>query len=183
MDETPVPFEHLDGYSYDITGSRTVSVHTDRSGWNKRQATLILYIFADEIQRIKPKIIFYGTAVPSGQIYAKENHLYHPGVTVEFKLTAYNNEELFMQWIEEFILTANQNDTFSYSSWLYRLITPLDTAVNGPFKQWLREESDQYMESSVVDDNILLVTDMTSQTNWCRPEARYIRIVHREPSY
>ncbi|RFU34110.1 hypothetical protein B7463_g2199, partial [Scytalidium lignicola] len=174
MDKTPIPFEHLDGYSYDMTGARTVSRHTDQSRWNKHQATLILYIFADGIQRIKPKLIFYGTTRPSGQIYNKEKHLYHPGVTVEFNLTAYNNEELFMQWIdEELIPTANQNDTLLVMDVatfhktdliLERLksanittalippgctsfLQPLDTAVNGPFKQWLREESDQYMES------------------------------------
>ncbi|RFU28389.1 hypothetical protein B7463_g7932, partial [Scytalidium lignicola] len=174
MDETPIPFEHLDGYSYDMTGARTVSGHTDRSGWNKRQATLILYIYADGIQRIKPKLIFHGIAGDSGQIFNKEKHLYHPGVTVEFNLTAYNNEGLFMQWIdEELILTANQTDTllvmdvatFHKTDLILErlksanittalippgctsLLQPLDTAVNGPFKQWLREASDEYMES------------------------------------
>ncbi|RFU23983.1 hypothetical protein B7463_g12354, partial [Scytalidium lignicola] len=136
----------------------TVSGHTDRNG----------------IQRIKPKIIFHGTVRPSGQIYTKEKHLYHLGVTVEFNPTTYNNEELFMQWIdEELILVANQNNTllvmdvatFHKTNLILNrlksanittalippsctsLLQPLDTAVNGPFKQWLREESDQYMES------------------------------------
>ncbi|RFU36305.1 hypothetical protein B7463_g152, partial [Scytalidium lignicola] len=174
MDETSILFEHLDGYSYDMVGARTVSGRTDRSGWNKRQATLILYIYVDGIQRIKPKLIFHGIAGASGQIYNKEKHLYHPGVTVEFNSTAYNNEELFMQWIdEELILTANQTDTllvmdvatFHKTDLILErlksanittalippgctsLLQPLDTAINGPFKQWLREESDQYMES------------------------------------
>ena len=49
LDETPIPFEYLDGYTYDFCGARTVTGKSDRSGWNKRQATLILYIFADGI--------------------------------------------------------------------------------------------------------------------------------------
>jgi hypothetical protein len=32
MDETPLPWEFLDGYTYDLKGSRTVSAKTDRSG-------------------------------------------------------------------------------------------------------------------------------------------------------
>ncbi|RFU25380.1 hypothetical protein B7463_g10948, partial [Scytalidium lignicola] len=174
MDETPIPFEHLDGYSYDMVSTRTVSGCTDRSGWNKRQATLILYIYANGIQRIKPKLIFYGIAGASGQIYNKEKHLYYPGVTVEFNSTVYNNEELFMQWIdEELILIANQIDTllvmdvaiFHKTDLILErlksanittalippsctsLLQPLDTVINSLFKQWLREESDQYMES------------------------------------
>ena len=57
-DETPIPFEHLDGRMYATKGSHTVGGKSDRSGWNKRQATLILYIFADGIHRIPLKIIF-----------------------------------------------------------------------------------------------------------------------------
>jgi hypothetical protein len=62
---------------------------------------LILYIWADGIQRIKPKLIFHSTAGPTGRIYDKESHLYSPNVTVEFNRTAYNNEELFSQWLEK----------------------------------------------------------------------------------
>ena len=52
LDETPIPFEYLDGHTYEICGAKTVSGKTDRIGWSKRQATLILYVFADGIQRI-----------------------------------------------------------------------------------------------------------------------------------
>ena len=62
LDETPIPFEYLDGHTYEICGAKTVSGKSDRSGWGKRQATLMLYIFADGIQRIQPKLIFHGKA-------------------------------------------------------------------------------------------------------------------------
>jgi hypothetical protein len=98
LDEVPIPFEYLDGYSYDHCGTKSVEGKSDRSGWSKRQATLILYIFADGISRIPPKIIFHGSE--TGPIREKESHLYHHGVTVEFNKTAYNNEDLFTKFID-----------------------------------------------------------------------------------
>jgi len=73
----------------------------ERSGWDKRQATLILYISADGKQRFKPKIIFHGASGPAGRIYCQESSSYSPDVTVEFNPTAYNNEELLGKWISE----------------------------------------------------------------------------------
>ena len=101
LNETPILFEYLDSHIYNFCGARTVSGKSDRSGWNKRQATLILYIFADGIQRIRPKLIFHGTAGPSGQIYKQEGHRYSKEVTVAYNETAYNNEELFDEWIDK----------------------------------------------------------------------------------
>lgn len=97
IDETPVPFEFLDGSTYDIRGQKTIAAKSDRSGWNKRQATLILYIFADGVQRLKPKLIFHGS--PTGPLYEEEKPFYSSEVTVEFNSTAYNNEESFLRWI------------------------------------------------------------------------------------
>ena len=74
MDETPIPFEYLDGHTYDIRGKKTTSGKSERSGWSKRQATLVLYIFADGKPKIKPKLIFHGK--PDGLIFAKEGALY-----------------------------------------------------------------------------------------------------------
>ena len=75
---------------------------SDRSGWTKRQATLILYIFADGIDRIPPKIIFHGKPTEAGgQIEANEGAFYNLDVTVAFNDTAYNNESLTITWIEE----------------------------------------------------------------------------------
>jgi hypothetical protein len=47
MDETFIFFEYFNSYSYEVTGAKTVAAKSDRSGWNKRQATLIFYVFAD----------------------------------------------------------------------------------------------------------------------------------------
>jgi hypothetical protein len=176
LDETPIPFEFLDGCTWEIQGARTVAGKTDRSGWNKRQATLVLYIFADGIHRLKPKLIFHGVPTEEGgQIFEKEAHLYSPDVTVEYNKTAYNNEDLFSRWIKEELspLCSDDSDDFllvmdaaafhktpsikeelkSYNITLAlipggctALLQPLDTAINGPFKRWLQEATDEYME-------------------------------------
>ena len=98
MDKTPLPFEYLDGCTYDVKGSKTVAASV-KSGWDKRQATLMLCIWADGVARTKPKIIFHGSS--KGRLFKQEQHLYHPNVTVAFNPTAYNNEELMMQWLDE----------------------------------------------------------------------------------
>ena len=101
LDETPIPFEYLDGYTYDFVGKHTITGRSLRSGWGKRQATLILYVFADGQKRLLPKIIFQGAAGKKSAIRAKEGHLYHPGVTVEYNPKAWNNEDLFVHWLDE----------------------------------------------------------------------------------
>ena len=108
MDETPVPFEHTRGSIHDFEGEKTVSGKTDRSGWNKRKATLLLPIFVDGLGRLKPKLIFEGAEPPKGKILKRERHLYHPGVTVEFNPTAYNNEKLFLKWLNEEVIPCKK---------------------------------------------------------------------------
>jgi len=102
FDETPVPFEFLDGSSYDVRGNHTVAGKTDRSGWSKRQATIILYLFADGQWRLKPKLIFKATSNDeTRRITRAEIEAYHPDVTVEYNETAYNNEFLMHKWIDQ----------------------------------------------------------------------------------
>ena len=94
FDETPPPFKWLKGKTYDFKGVKSVDMKTDRGGWTKRQATLILYIFTDRISQIPPKLIFHGTPIKEGsRNEALKGHLYHLGVTVHFNDSAYNNEQ------------------------------------------------------------------------------------------
>jgi len=80
LDETPIPFEYLEGKTYDIKGERTVWAKLFQNGWDKRQASLVLCIFADGIPRVPPMIIFRG----KGDQLGREREEYHPGVEVEF---------------------------------------------------------------------------------------------------
>ncbi|GKT45003.1 uncharacterized protein ColSpa_05184 [Colletotrichum spaethianum] len=77
FDETPIPFKYLNGSTWADKGACTVAGKTDHSGWSKRQATLILYIFADGIQRILPKLIFHSKpSSQGGQIEGNEGNKY-----------------------------------------------------------------------------------------------------------
>lgn len=60
MDQTPIAYEFLDGKCYDFKGAKTIWVKTHRSGWDKRQATLMIKVSADAIPRCKPLLIFKG---------------------------------------------------------------------------------------------------------------------------
>jgi len=163
-----MPFEFLEGYTYEITGSKSVEGKTDRPGWSKRQATVLLTIFADGEWRVNPLLIFHG----QGTVYEKEKPFYHPDVTVRFNETAYNNEQLFLEWIESELKPAlvreKENllvmDVASFHKTspvkdklksmgvttalippgMTCLLQPLDTAVNSLFKRLLEEETDIY---------------------------------------
>ena len=173
FDETPIPFEYIDKKTYNMKGVKTVTAKTDCSGWDKRQATLVLYIFADGIPRIRPKLIFHGKATnEGGKIEERENHLYYKGVTVHFNSTAYNNEELTIQWIDSELIPSLQPtaqdevllalDVAAFHKTLEILqklrnnhiitalvplgcigiLQPLDIAVNKPFKELLQEQTE-----------------------------------------
>ena len=47
MDQTPIAYEFLDSHCYDFKSAKTVWIKTHRSGWDKRQATLMIYVSAD----------------------------------------------------------------------------------------------------------------------------------------
>jgi hypothetical protein len=173
VDETPIPFEYLDGSTYALEGDKTVSGKTDRSGWSKRKATLLLSIFADGLGRLKPKLIFEGAEPPKGKIMQREGHLYHPGVTVEFNPTAYNNEKLFLKWLNEEVIpckrehrefmlvmdVASFHKTDDVNALLKEskilpamippgctsLLQPLDVSINKVFKAWLQQYADEWI--------------------------------------
>ena len=62
MDQTPLPFEYLTGRTYSHKGDKTIWAKSEKAGWDKRQATLVLTAFADGIGRVKPLIIFRASA-------------------------------------------------------------------------------------------------------------------------
>jgi hypothetical protein len=173
LDETPLPFEFLNGYSYNFKGAKTVAGRSERSRWDKRQTTIVLYIMADGSTSFKPVIIFHGK-----ETVAKRER-YNEKVEVHFNKTAYNNKELFYNWLknnfEPYIAETAEADETSLivmnaasfhkteaildfirnskapmttaliPSGLTNLLQPLNTAVNGPFKQLLQKEADIYI--------------------------------------
>jgi len=113
MDETPLPFEFLDGQTYADKGSKSVQVKASNSGWNKRQATIILAAFGGGKSRVRPTIIFRGKEKYEGsreQFYRKkreeETSRYHSGIVVRWNETAYANSELLVDWINTMLVPA-----------------------------------------------------------------------------
>ena len=172
MDEVPILFEFFDGYTYHPMGERTVTGSITNTSWSKRQATLVLTVFADGLPRVKPKLIFHG--VPGGQIWEREHQLWDPRVTVELSETAYNNEKLLLDWLRHELLpslygsdsllvmdsaTFHKTDEVRLLLKEYNvllaiippgctgLLQPLDVAINKAFKALLREKLEAVLEA------------------------------------
>jgi len=198
LDETPIPFEYLEGKTYDMKGEKTVWVKESRSGWDKRQASLVLCIFADGILRVPPMVIFHGT----GQRLAAEKAKYHPGILVEFNPTAYMNDRLFEWYIREHLLPvlggrptlfaldlmgshktpaildllcSNHITPSFIPGGCTRLVQPLDVSVNKPFKELVRELTDEkiFELESIDQFERWTVGDRCVVTTFCIGDAFY----------
>ena len=60
MDQTPLPFVLDDGRTNDAKSSKEVWLSSGKYGLDKRQSTIQLTVFANEIPRVRPTIIFRG---------------------------------------------------------------------------------------------------------------------------
>jgi len=176
LDETPIPFEYLQGKTYNRVGEKTIWVKETRSGWDKRQATLVLCVFADGIPRVPPMVIFRGTGTRLG----REKLRYHPEVLVEFNPTAYMNEVLFEKYIRNYLIPVlegrptlfaldlmgshktpaildlfRQNDITPsiIPAGCTSLVQPLDISINKPFKGLMQDLTDERIfELESVDE-------------------------------
>jgi hypothetical protein len=95
MDQTPAPFEYLDGQTYCEKGAKTVQAKSTKSGWDKRQATLMITAAGDGAL-LKIIVIFRG----EGMIPHEEHEIldsFSENVIVMFNETAYCNEEVMGQ--------------------------------------------------------------------------------------
>ena len=101
MDQTPIAYEFLQGQCYDFKGAKTVWVKTHRSGWDYRQATLMIYVSADGVNRCKPLLIFKGQDGPINSRIRKEMTMYDSGVIVQWNVKAYCNVEVMIRWLKQ----------------------------------------------------------------------------------
>lgn len=205
LDETPLPFEYLSGRTYNPVGAKTIWVKESKSGWDKRQASLVLCIFADGVNRIPPMVLFHG----KGTVYEKESPKYHPGVLVEFNPTAYMNDDLFLKYIELYLLPALGNrpslfaidlcsshktvpvlDTLRSKKIIptlipggcTSLIQPLDVSVNKPLKARIRDLTDEAIFDcqNAEDFEKWTVGDRRVLTTWCVGDAWYQFCVEKQ---
>lgn len=200
LDETPLPFEYLSGHTYNTIGAKTIWVKDTKSVWDRRQASLVLCVFADGINRIPPMVLFHGL----GTVYEKESPKYHPGVLVEFNATAYMNDKLFLKYIELYLLPAlgsgNKPSLFALDlcsshktpavldslrshkiiptlipGGCTSLIQPLDVSINKPLKARIRDLTDEAILDceNATDFEKWSVGDRRVLTTWCVGDAWY----------
>ena len=60
MDQTPLPFVLDDGRTNDAKSSKEVWLSSGKYGLDKRQSTIQLTVFVNEIPRVRPTVIFRG---------------------------------------------------------------------------------------------------------------------------
>jgi hypothetical protein len=99
MDQSPLTFEFLKGKTLEKKGSKTVRLKGAKSGWDKRQSTLQIAVFADGVMRMKPLLMFKGKPIGDSRHHT-ETCKYHPGVAVIFDEKAYANTSNLIDWVK-----------------------------------------------------------------------------------
>jgi hypothetical protein len=99
MDQTPLPWEYLEGRTYEVKGNKTVWAKSRQSGWGKRQATMQFTIFTDGIARVLPLMIFRGKEESKTQAREREALRYDTRVVVSFNSKAYATTTTILRWL------------------------------------------------------------------------------------
>jgi hypothetical protein len=163
MDQTPLPFEFLSGQTYNTRGEKTVWIKGATSGWDKRQATLQLTIFADGGNRVKPLVFYRG--IGRGVTIQREMTCYDPRVVIKFNPTAYANSDNMLAWLDEQLIPVLDGEPTLLVLDLFGghkteevldmmkahdivlsvipagctgIVQPLDVSINRPFKDILK---------------------------------------------
>lgn len=99
MDLTSLPFEYFSSHTYAMKGDKTLLAKASKSGWDKRQKTIMLTVFADVISRLVPLIILNGTEDLARQTFyhGEERMRYDPRAIVWFNQKGYVNEEIMLK--------------------------------------------------------------------------------------
>ena len=105
MDQTPIGYDFLSGRTYDHKGAKTVWVKEIRSGWDRRQATLQIAVFADGLLRCKPMLIYHGDPIGNSKRRIEEK-LYDPRVVVCFNESAWATSETLQYWLKKMFAVA-----------------------------------------------------------------------------
>jgi hypothetical protein len=93
-------FEFLKGHIYDKRGAKTVRLKGAKNGWEKRQYTLQIAVFADGVLCYKPLLMFKGKEHSTDRRQIMEIRKYHPGVLVIFNPKAYANTSNLINWVK-----------------------------------------------------------------------------------
>lgn len=183
MDQTPLPFECLEGQTYNKIGEKTIWAQSSQSGWDKRQGTIQLTVFADGIPQVKQLIFFRGQGI--GPTVVREKESYDPRVVIKFNAKAYANAENFLEDLEDQFIpilsgqpsplvldlfpahkTQEVLDTFLANDITVSLVhggctslvQPLDVSINRPFKDILKVILTLLILCSVLTSPIIQLT-------------------------
>ena len=85
MDQTPPPFVMDDDKTYNQSASKEIWCCSGSPGLEKRQCTVQLTIFADEVSRVRPLVIFLGKGL---RIKAEEKQKWDKRMKVLFQKNA-----------------------------------------------------------------------------------------------
>ena len=96
VDQTPLPLTFNKGQGYDQKGAKTVWHCGAQSGFDKRQCTVQLTIFADGEPRVKPLLIFRGKSL---RISQTERNKYDRRVHVKFQKNYWCDESMMQYWV------------------------------------------------------------------------------------
>jgi len=185
MDQTPLPWEYLEGRTYEVKGNKTVWAKSRQSGWGKRQATMQFTIFADGIARVLLLMIFRGKEESKMQARERETLRYDTRVVVSFNSKAYVTTATILHWLLKQLLPElgglpsllimdllrshrtkpvkkllKKNDvTLSLvPAGCTGIVQLVDISFNRPFKDMLKEEIDNEFEgadNNIDPDNIM----------------------------
>lgn len=100
MNQIFIVYEFLQDHCYDFKEAKTMWLKIHRSGWNYRQATLMLYVFVDEMLRCKPFLIFKGKDGLKNNIIKKKMIKYDHDVVVQWNKKVYCNAQIMINWLQ-----------------------------------------------------------------------------------
>lgn len=175
LDETPIPFQYAEGRTYNIKGAKTIPIKLIRSGYQNRQATVVLAIDGSG-GKLKPGVIFHGET--GGSIDTKERSNWkNIDVRVHVNKKAWNNSELMKNWVEQDLRNIMTEKGFNslfvvIDSAAFHLtkevrmamtnlniilcvvpagctsaVQPLDTHINKAFKNLMKQKTEQLLYS------------------------------------
>ena len=153
MDQSPLPFELQKGRTYATKGSKTVTLRAARNGWEKRQCTLQIIVFADGIARCKPLLMFHGKPTSKDRRRIAEMKKYNPGVIVIFNEKAYANTSNLISWVKHQYSVASAYPTHDREPRLLCL-DAFAPHKNKGRKNPPRKESQKAMEKRLAEETL-----------------------------
>ena len=105
MDQIPLPWEYLEGKTYELKGKRTVWVKSKKSGWHTTGDDPA-YNLCRWSSQSKAALIFAASKSAARRQVALH---YDPLVVVEFNKKANANTEIIVFWLEKLLLPVLGN--------------------------------------------------------------------------